>query len=181
MLSRTGWQLQKPKCGEAVFSFCWCSCQILRQKTPMWVLTRNSSYDRTLLFWKDRNNQLHALRFSWRSCDALGSPQLSWVPLSLKVTVPNECFAHAMLLQLLNKTASFCRYPVRVGGPGGSLGFWRANKLAQDNSKHMPREFFKGENVSVLIQYFKSHDGVNTHKSERWCQANLWRSCPDQH
>lgn len=46
-------------------------------------------------------------------------------------------------------------------------------ELAQDYSKHTPREFFKGENVSVLIEYsFKSHDGVNTHKSERWYQAN---------
>lgn len=40
--------------------------------------------------------------------------------------------------------------------------------LAQGYSKHIPRTFVKGGNVSVLIEYsFRSYDGVNTPKSER--------------
>lgn len=40
--------------------------------------------------------------------------------------------------------------------------------LAQGYSKHIPRAFVKGGNVSVLIEYsFRSYDGVNTPKSER--------------
>lgn len=173
LLTRTGWQLQKPKCGEAIFSFCWCSCQILRQKTPTWVLTRNSSYDRTLQFWKDRNKQLHVLRFSWRSCDALGSPQLSLVPLfegGCTKWIFCSCYAfpadeqNCFILQVSSQKgvdqANLC-----VSG--------ELTELAQDYSKCIPREFFKGENVLVLIEYsFKSHDGVNTHKSERWYQTN---------
>lgn len=93
----------------------WCR----KHQRESWLETHN----RTLQFWKDRNKQLHVLVFSWRSCDALGSHQLSLIPLSLRVTVQNEDFAHAMLFQLLNKTASFCRYPVKSGWTRQISGF----------------------------------------------------------
>lgn len=183
LLSVMGWWLQKPKCGEAIFYFRRCSWQILRQKAPTLVLTRNSSYDRILWCWKDRTKQLHVLRFSWRTCDALGLLQLPLVPLSLQVTVQNKylfmpCHAFPAVEQncfILQVTSEKWVDQENLGGSGELV------VLAQGYSKHIPRAFVKGGNVSVLIEYsFRSYDGVNTPKSERWYQANSWRSCPDQ-
>lgn len=77
----------------------------------------------------------------------------------------------AMLFQVLNKLNTCFILQVSIQKWVDQANLWGSGELvvlAQDYSKHIPREFFKGENVSVLIEYsFKSHDGVNTPKSKR--------------